>query len=228
MTWRGIPSTNDGENVTTSGIGRRREAAKANPGYQERRQEIIGAAARVFKHKGLKGTRLGDIAEELGTDRANLYYYVSSKDELFQEAVTEAVVANIVRAEQIRDGDGSPVDKLRTIIEELMLSYAEHYPFLYVFIQENLSHVKGSSAAWAAQMRDVNKRYEDVVVSLVQDGDDDGSFRDVGPAWVVGYGIIGAVGWTNRWFDPERSPADAAVVGHTYAEMLLGGLAADR
>lgn len=213
--------------VGTSGIGKRRAAAKnekANPAYLERRREIVEAAARVFKRKGYKGTRLGDIAEELQTDRANLYYYVSSKDELFEEAVTEAVTLNITRAEEISRGTGSPAEKLRSIIEELMASYAEHYPFLYVFIQENLSHVKESRAGWAEEMRSINRRYEQVVVSLVQEGYDEGSLRDIGPAWVVAYGIIGAVGWTNRWFDPSRSEADAAVIGRTYADMVLGGL----
>ena len=213
--------------VATSGIGKRRATAKnetANPAYLERRREIIDAAARVFKRKGYKGTRLADIAEELGTDRANLYYYVSSKDELFEEAVTEAVTVNITRAEEIRDGEGRPGDKLRMVVEELMLSYAAYYPFLYVFIQEDLSHVKESRAGWAAQMRSINHRYEDVVVSLVQQGYDDGTLREVGPAWVVAYGIIGAVGWTNRWFDPAKSRADAAVIGRTYADMLLDGL----
>ena len=214
--------------MSTSGIGRRRAAAKnetANPAYLERRREVVEAAARVFKRKGYKGTRLSDIAEELQTDRANIYYYVSSKDELFEEAVTEAATANIVRAEEIRDGTGTPAEKLRAVVEELMTSYAEHYPFLYVFIQENLSHVKESRAGWAAEMRSINKRYESVVVSLIQQGYDDGTLRDIGPAWVVAYGIIGVVGWTNRWFDPSRSDADAGVIGKAYAEMLLGGLA---
>jgi AcrR family transcriptional regulator len=213
--------------VATSGIGRRRAVAKnekANPAYLERRREIIDAAARVFRRKGYQGTRLADIAEELGTDRANLYYYVSSKDELFEEAVTEAVTINITRAEDISSGEGSPGDKLRMLIEELMASYARYYPFLYVFIQEDLSHVKESRASWAAEMRSINRRYETVVISLIQQGYDEGSLRDVGPAWVVAYGIIGAVGWTNRWFDPSRSEADAGVIGRTYADMLLNGL----
>lgn len=213
--------------VATSGIGRRRAAAKnekANPAYLERRREIIEAAARVFRRKGYQGTRLADIAEELGTDRANLYYYVSSKDELFEEAVTEAVTVNINRAEEIRAGEGSPGEKLRMLVEELMLSYAAHYPFLYVFIQEDLSHVTESRASWAAEMRAINRRYEQVVISLIQEGYDEGSLREVGPAWVVAYGIIGAVGWTNRWFDPSKSQADAGVIGRTYADMLLNGL----
>jgi len=216
--------------MTTSGIGRRRAAAqkdaKVNPAYLKRRQEIIEAAARVFKRQGYGGTSLGDVAAELDTDRANLYYYVSSKHELFEAGVSDAVRANLARARAVHDGDGTPHAKLRTIIEELMLSYAEFYPFLYVYIQENLSHVDEGSSEWAAEMRAINTAYQEIVVAIVQQGYDEGSLRDVGPAWVVGYGVIGTVGWTNRWFDPDRSAADAVTIGRAYADMLLGGLTA--
>jgi hypothetical protein len=63
---------------------------------------------------------------------------------------------------------------------------------------------------------------------IVQQGYDDRSLREVGPAWVVAYGVIGVVGWTNRWFDPSESAADAGVIGRAYADMLLEGLSVAR
>ena len=211
----------------TSGIARRRAAAreeKNNHSYIQRRQEIIAAAAKVFKRKGYGGTSLNDIAEELGTDRANLYYYIAGKQELFEEVVTEAVMNNLARAEEIRDGDGTPQVKLRNIIEQLMAAYADNYPFLYVYMQENLSHVSSGRAKWATSMRSINKRYEDLIIGIIEQGYAEGSLRNVGPAWVVAYGILGAVGWTNRWFDPQKSKATATVIGRTYADMILDGL----
>jgi len=41
---------------------------------------------------------------------------------------------------------------------------------------------------------------------------------------VMAYGLIGMVGWTNRWFDPKSSPVDAAAVGETFARMLISGI----
>jgi AcrR family transcriptional regulator len=211
----------------TSGIAKRRSAAKGDKGntsYQQRRQEIIAASAKVFKRKGYGGTSLSDIAEELQTDRANLYYYVASKQELFEEVVTDAIAHNLTRAEAIRDGEGTPPEKLRTLIEQLMTSYAEYYPFLYVYIQENLSHVTDSRAKWATSMRGVNKKYEDIVIAIIEEGYAKGSLRNVGPSWVVAHGLLGVVGWTNRWFDPENSRASAEEIGRVYADMILEGL----
>jgi AcrR family transcriptional regulator len=211
-----------------SGIGRRREAARseANPVYLQRRRELVEAAARVFKAKGLQGANLGDIAVESGADRASLYYYVSSKEELFHEVVREAAEANLAAAQAIRDGVGPAPDKLRRLIVSLMESYAEHYPILYVFIQENLSHVPDAHAEWAQDMRGVNKDYEQIVVDLVQTGYDEGTMRSDAPAWVVAYGVMGMVGWTNRWFNPTDAAQTAAEIGTAFADCLLLGLAA--
>lgn len=212
--------------AANSGIGKRRKAAQGEgrEAYQDRRREIIDAAATVFKKNGFQGTSIGDVASALGTDRATLYYYVGSKNELFDEVVTEAVEANVARAEAIRDSDAAAPEKLRTLIESLMASYAEHYPFLYVFIQENLSQVAPKRSAWASKMRAGNKRYEDAVIEIIQQGYDAGTLRDSGPAWLVAYGIIGMVAWSNRWFDPAKSKAPAEDIGRTFADMVLDGL----
>lgn len=209
-----------------SGIARRREAARSegNPVYLQRRRELVDAAARVFKAKGLQGANLGDIALEAGADRASLYYYVASKEELFQEVVRGAVEANLEQARRIRSSaDTAPV-RLRELVVALMQSYADNYPILYVFLQENLSHVEGEHAGWARDMRQGNREYEQIVVDLVQAGYDEGTLRPGAPAWVVAYGIMGMVGWTNRWFNPTESPVTAAEIGSAFADSLLRGL----
>ncbi|KLL10622.1 MULTISPECIES: TetR/AcrR family transcriptional regulator [Protofrankia] len=210
----------------SSGIARRREAARneANPAYLQRRQEIVAAAARVFKAKGLQGANLADIAAESGADRASLYYYVGNKEELFHEVVREAVVANLTVAQGIRDGEGNAPDKLRRLIISLMESYEQQYPILYVFIQENLTHVPDKHAAWARDMRRINRDYESILIELMQQGIDEGSIRPVAPAWVMAYGIMGMVGWTNRWFNPDESTISAAEIGSAYADSFLRGI----
>lgn len=211
---------------TGSGIGKRREAAQGEgrEAYHERRREIIDAAAQVFKKNGFQGSSIANVAGELGMDRATLYYYIGSKNELFDEVVTEAVEANVAQAERIRDSDAPAPEKLRTLIESLMVSYGAHYPFLYVFIQENLSHVPPKRSEWATQMRSYNKRYESAVIDVIQQGYDTETLRESGPAWLAAYALIGMVAWSNRWFDPSRSDIDAETIGRTFADLALAGL----
>lgn len=214
-------SNNDSE------IGRRRGRAleKGSGSYQEKRRDIARAAAVLFNEKGFRGTSLTSVAEALEMDRATLYYYISNKQELFDEVVREASEKNVAAAEAARVSDQPPLEKMRVLITELMTSYAANYPLLYVYIRENLSHVDEERSEWSKYMRSLNHRYEDAAVAIVQEGIDNGSIRPLASARVLAFGIIGMVGWTNRWFVPERSSEGADVIGAAFAEMVLNGLA---
>lgn len=211
----------------TSGIGRRRDSARDEGGeaYRERRREIVRAAAEVFKRQGYRATNLADIARAAGTDRATLYYYAAGKAELFDEVVSGPVEANTERAEAIRAGADPAPEKLRRLFVELMASYAEHYPLLYVFVQENLSHVEPERAEWAQRMRRLNRRYEDAVVGVVRDGVDEGTLSVRGDPRIVAYGLLGMLAWTNRWYRPGSSDTDARTIAGSFADTVLLGLA---
>jgi TetR/AcrR family transcriptional regulator, cholesterol catabolism regulator len=157
----GVAQHNGWDVRMQSGISRRRAAALAEGGaaYAERRAEIIATAARIFREKGFRGASLADVAESLGTDRASLYYYIGSKEELFHEIVKDAGQTVTQQAEAIRDSTGTAVDKLRRLISSLMAAYSAHYPCLFVYIQEDLSKVADGRSAWARQMTTISKRY---------------------------------------------------------------------
>ena len=212
-----------------SNIGRRRAAARSEglASYRERRAEIVRAAALVFKQRGFRGTTLGHVAEAMDADRASLYYYVGSKEELFQEIVGDAMRVNLATAIEIRDGPGSAAQRLRTLVESLMRSYADFYPVLYVIIQEDLSQVDPEHGEWASEMRQINRDWEDALTAIISSGQREGTLSDAAPAWLVAYGITGMVGWTNRWFHPDRGPLTAAEIGQAFATILLDGLALD-
>ncbi len=220
------PSPAAAEPPPSSDIGRRRGKAlkKGSDTYQEKRNEIAKAAALVFNKKGYSNTNLADIAEAMGMDRATMYYYVSNKQELFDEVVREASEKNIAAAEAARLSADPPLEKLRTVITELMTSYAANYPLLYVYLRENLSHVDPERTEWSKYMRSLSHRFEDAVIAIVQEGIDDGSIRPLASARVLAFGVIGMVGWTNRWFVPDRSPENSEVIGNAFAEMALKGL----
>jgi TetR/AcrR family transcriptional regulator, cholesterol catabolism regulator len=209
-----------------SNIGKRRSVAKedSSASYQLRRQEIAEAAIRVFNRLGFQGASVSAVAAELEIDRASLYYYISSKEELFDELVRTVVERNLEIVKQIQTSDLNPRRKLRDLITTLMTSYGEHYPLFYIYIRENLSHVSDNRSAWSTYMRKLNAETSDAVIAIIEQGYADKSFRNVGAPRVVAYGVLGIVGWTHRWFRPDHSDASAEEIGKTYAEMLLSGL----
>lgn len=212
--------------MTNSGMGKRRAAAQADGGaaYQQRRQEILRTAAQVFKERGLQGASLGEIAEALGTDRASLYYYVGSRQELFDDVVREAVQSNVAMAEAIRAKDAPAPEKLRELAVSLMQSYADNYPFLYVYIQEDLSRFGDRNA----EAHSVNRRYDAAVIGIIQEGLDAGTLRSEASARTIAFGFIGMLNWTHRWFDPGNKGPGAKEIGNAFADMVLDGLQVSR
>ncbi len=213
---------------TKSGIGKRRTAAKADSSaaYQRRRREIAEAAVRVFDRLGLQGASISAVAAELGIDRASVYYYISSKDELFDEVLRAVAERNSDMAREIAASPLAPPDKLQALIVAIMESYGEHYPLLFIYIRENLSRVPDSRTKWSSDMRHINRIIESAFIQIIEQGYADGSLRNVGPSKVVAYGMLGVVGWTHRWFRPETSPHTAREIGETYAEMMVAGIRA--
>ncbi len=214
------------EDANGSGIGKRRTAAKeeSTASYQKRRKEIAEAAVRVFNRLGFTGASISAVAAELDIDRASLYYYISSKEELFDEILREVIERNAAIASRIQASKLSPRRKLREMIIALMSSYGESYPLIYIYIRENLSHVSDKRSAWSKHMRKLNREIENAIMAIVEEGYADKSFRNVGSSRVVAYGVLGIIGWTHRWYRPDSSEVSAEEIGKTYAEMILSGL----
>ncbi len=206
-------------------IGRRRsEASKdSSASYQARRKEICDAAIRVFHRQGYARASLSQVAAELGFDRATIYYYFSSKNELFDDITRAVLEANAELAQRIADSKLSPRRKLRELITAMMISYSEHYPLLYIYIREDLRHVAESRSTWSEHMSKLNREIEQAFVAIIEQGYEDQSFRRIGPPQIVAYSILGGINWSHRWYQPEAGES-AYEIGSTFAELALGGL----
>jgi AcrR family transcriptional regulator len=91
--------------------------------FHIQREQILAEAARQFAARGYPGTSMSELAESLGTSKANLYYYVRDKYRLLVDICEnhierlEAVVRDIERQEL------APEPRLR----ELVLRFVQEY-----------------------------------------------------------------------------------------------------
>ncbi len=56
--------------------------------FNEKRDIILDAAAKVFARYGYNKTTLDDIADKVGIKKNSLYYYFNSKESLFDELIS--------------------------------------------------------------------------------------------------------------------------------------------
>lgn len=206
-------------------MGRRRDAnADASSAfYQERRKEIIDEAARTFQERGFQATTIAIIAEKLNTDRASIYYYFGSKQDLFREVVTEAGLKAVEEAEAIAEGDAPADQKLLQAFQAVMETYSVSYPYMHVFLQESFPVVHEATDDWLAEARDWGRRYYVAIRKIIQQGVDQKIFHLTLPVGVTTMGVLGTVNWAHRWYRPggRLSPQ---VIGEGFARMILNGL----
>jgi AcrR family transcriptional regulator len=105
-------------------------------------QAILDAALGEFAQHGLAGARVDRIAERAGLNKRLLYYYFTSKDDLFL-AVLEGAYADIRAAEkQLRLLELDPPQALRRLIEFTWNYYLEHPEFITLLNSANLHQAR--------------------------------------------------------------------------------------
>lgn len=211
----------------TSRIAQRRQAALAEGGaeYMAKRQELIRTAALVFREKGYTSATLNDVAAEFGTDRASLYYYVASKEELFHECIRGTLDDNLAQGRQIVAMAITPRQKIEKLLTVVMASYEKNFPYMYVYIQEDMSQVASLDSDWATKMVSETKRFERLFLDVLKEGIADGSFRNDLPVTLVANSLFGMLNWTHRWYVPGRK-VTADAVASTFAGIFFDGVGA--
>jgi AcrR family transcriptional regulator len=82
----------------------------------EVRNQIVSTASQIFSRFGFKKTTMDEIAQAMRKGKSSIYYYFTSKEEIF-EAVVEHE-AGLLRSEIKRalENSGIPQDKLRSYV----------------------------------------------------------------------------------------------------------------
>ena len=184
---------------------------------EERRLEILRAAARVFRRLGLSATGMREIAEEANLSPGNLYYYFSGKDEILlfcQERTLERLLA---AAEKELSASGSVKVRLRAVI-------SAHVQCMLDELEGATAHLEVEGLPEAMRATVIAKRdaYEHALRALVAEGMERGEFAATDSALVT-RAILGAVNWTARWYRPE-GPRSVAEIADSLSDYLVGGL----
>lgn len=213
------------DQTSASSIGRRRLQARKEPsaGYSERREQLLRAAGEVFKRKGLDAASINDIAAELGSDRASVYYYYSNKDEIFHDLVGRFIEEVVVETQAIAATDATATEKLAQLIELVMDSYEKNYPYQYIYIQEDMTRRSRRETKSAARLVSLSKTYEDTIAEIVRSGLESREIREDIDPQLLTMAILGAVNWSHRWFRPG-GPRSGLEIGREFAAVFLRGV----
>jgi AcrR family transcriptional regulator len=186
---------------------------------QERKREILAAASKVFRAKGLHAAGMRDIAAELGMAVGNLYYYFRDKEDLLAFVQESTLTGLLSLAERVTALD-VPADR------KLLLQAAGHVVLLNEGTPGSLAHLD-VEALGEEHRRPIQARrdeYERSFRRLLDEGIAAGVFRPQDTK-VAALAILGAVNWTVKWFRPGGGKSAREIAGET-AELLVRGVLA--
>jgi AcrR family transcriptional regulator len=85
---------------------------------------ILQAARKVFREKGLEGSRMQEIADEAGINKALLHYYFRSKEKLFMKIFSEAIQSMLPSVR-------ISLQEVETLSQFLGFFISQYYKLLY-------------------------------------------------------------------------------------------------
>jgi AcrR family transcriptional regulator len=139
---------------------------------EDRREQIMDAALRVFARKGFAGATNKDIAQEAGITAGLIYHYFKSKEELLKAALEEHSPARVIHEfpPEIFDLPAEPL--LRYLAAEfLAILESEHFVNLMrVFMPEVIYHPEITSFNLPL-MGEVGKFLENCLASKMESGE---------------------------------------------------------
>jgi AcrR family transcriptional regulator len=198
---------------------RRPEPRDPSEKVLDRKREILDAASRVFRRRGLQATGMRDIAAELGMAVGNLYYYFKDKGELLAFVQEDALAGLLDLAALVRGTDLRADAKLFRLIEEHVVRLNEGTPGSLAHLE-----VEALGESWRRELQERRDEYERAFRDTLEEGIAAGVFRPVDPK-VSALAILGAVNWTVKWFRPDGGKS-AREIGREQAELLVRGVLA--
>jgi AcrR family transcriptional regulator len=185
--------------------------------------DIVSAAARIFRTKGYHAATVRDIADEVGILKGSLYHHFASKEELLYLVVKEPIAQMYRTISEIAAADATAAEKLRRAISAHLEAFDRHYPHLFVYLRERESVKR----RFREMIGFSPKEYERCWQQILREGIENGEFRPDLDIQVTSYGMLGMLNWSYKWYDPQGR-LSVREVAEEFTTLALAGVAADQ
>ncbi len=170
---------------------------KAND-YDQKRQAILSAAAKLFAETGFDRASMSQLAEACGVSKALLYHYYTSKDALLYDVIGEHLEDLCAQVEAVDDPQREPEARIQNLVEALLDAYreADHQH------QVQINAMKFLPPERQEELKDLERRlvnrFADALHAVEPAlGDSRGYLKPVTMS------LFGMLNWHYMWFRPD-------------------------
>ena len=192
--------------------------ATHNENQPARLGEVLDVAAFLFHEKGYRSTSLTDIANTLGMNKASLYHYVRSKEDLVRQLILRA-------SQRLRDVSRNPTIDILSPDQALELLIREHCEVLLDCPNEIGLLIQQRKFVEPTVLLEISERertYVAHVRGVIARGVTEGFFRptDISVATAL---VLDTVNGLLRWYRPNGKLTRSQVIEATW-KFVRGGL----
>mgnify|MGYP000947398955 FL=1 len=164
---------------------------------EERRNEIIETAGKLFEEKGYEQTQVQDIVNEIGVAKGLFYYYFKSKDEVMEELADRYADAIIDAVNKLIDKDITTFDKINRIFQ-IFIDSAEKKSGIFMGILNVKNGITHERIFF-----NVGKKMVPLVTELILSGNDNGECNCSDPKFITEFLVSGLFNIMNQ-ISPEE------------------------
>jgi AcrR family transcriptional regulator len=188
---------------------------------EERKNQILDAAAAVFSRLGFHEARMDDIVRESGLSKGTLYWYFTSKDAIITGLMQRIFDLGMGGLRRLEGADGSVRERLLDYTRRLgddfqRLSAVQSIAFEFYAVAARHKTVRQF-------LKEYFKQYRATVARLIAQGIDRGEFRPVDPDTVATTLAALYEGLVLLWF-VDREAIQWETQGTESVRLLLDGL----
>ncbi len=184
--------------------------------YEERRQELIGAAADCFAEGGYKETSIADLSAATGLAAGGIYHYIGSKENLLIAICDDLLAPLLERGREILAAEEPPERQLRELLRAWLAQVESHRAHMLVFAQER--HLIEREPQWRTVRRQ-RKQFEKLLDEILARGESSGSMA-FGDRGLTLFALLGMVNYTPQWLRPHGR-LSAEEVADGYCDLIL-------
>lgn len=183
-----------------------------------RRQQIVAAAIRVFFEMGYEGASLRDLAAQVGINKATVYHYFASKEEILYHILREVGGGLLEGVRRAAAYDGNPLDALEAMIRFQIEYMEDHLEEVKVLVEEKKSLRADLMHTTRDTESEILRLYKDTLLRCTEQG----LIRPV-QVTTAAFGILGQINWLYHWYRPD-GPLSIHELAEQVVCLLLHGL----
>jgi TetR/AcrR family transcriptional regulator, cholesterol catabolism regulator len=182
------------------------------------REQLVRAAARLFREQGFHGTSVAEIASAAWITKSSLYHHFASKQALLAEILTDTASRVTPAVEAIASADLPAADRLRAAARCHVVELIHDQDMVACFVEEG--------RFLASEYRDdfvaARDRYEQSFRRILQDGIHSGEFRPVSVR-LASLAVLGMCNSVVHWYQPSGD-LDVDAVAEQFADLAVRSL----